>query len=139
MSNKVKNDKQTRSLFIVNKDGFMVPCTFYIDIVFPQYDDFLIGAVLVYNLNNQNKVSAIIDHKFNIASITEDFYKLFTENQKNPLSVNELLQLNINQFLSFEKNLNSNESKIRGVLALPSDWEHLNHRKYQKNYYKINY
>lgn len=34
-SNKIQTNKQTKSLFIVNKDGFMVPCTFYIDIVFP--------------------------------------------------------------------------------------------------------
>ena len=86
-----------------NKDGYSFPITLYIDNVFPQFDDFLIGAVLIKTMKNKKII--LIDKLANIFSCTYPFYEFVYSNQvqsddiSNDMSVDKLKKCNLAIFI----------------------------------------
>ena len=78
-----RNNKESRGLnqfkvlFAVGKEGFSFPISIYIDNVFPQFDDFLIGGILVKTRRSNQII--LVDRLANIFSVTRPFYELISQ------------------------------------------------------------
>ena len=60
----------------MNRNGFIFPISLYIDNVFPSFDDFLVGGVLIRTRKNQQIV--LLDREANVVGVSEPFYHLFS-------------------------------------------------------------
>ena len=69
---------QFKVVFAVDREGFSFPVSIYIDNVFPQFDDFLIGGVLIKSRRTNQII--LVDRLANIFSVTRPFYEFVSQN-----------------------------------------------------------
>ena len=96
------SNSQYRNVYGMTRNGFVFPITLYIDNVFPNFDDFLVGGVLIRSRKNSQIV--LLDRQANIFGVTRPFYELFSnrllnKSDRQKFSNHDILECNLEIFM----------------------------------------